>query len=649
MKLKTFHVTEFQSVLDSRPVEVGDITCLVGKNEAGKTALLNALYRLNPIRDEDTSFSITDDYPRSEVSDYEHEVQAGTREHALVVHATFSLDDPEVVEVEAVFGSDFFTKKECSYKKKYANTTYYILHVNEKAAIEHLSRNLPPDILDQARGADNAKKLLEVLQTHPADPAVAAVLPVVTEAAPHSFSHYAWTKLLRKHVPKFLYFDEYYQMRGCENIQALQQRQASNTLKPSDQPLLGLIELARLDLPQLLNPQRTLDLKNKLEGAGNHLTRQILKFWSQNKHLQIRFDVRPALPQDPPDMRNGINIWGEVYDTHHLVSTGLGTRSRGFVWFFSFVAWYSQVKRRGENVILLLDEPGLTLHGRAQGDLLDYFETELKPAHQLIYTTHSPFMVHPAHFERVRIVQDRSIDQEDLPREQQGTKATTDIFEASDDSLFPLQGALGYDVHQSLFIGPNSLLVEGGSDLLYLRAVSAILERDGREGLSERWVLTPCGGASKVPTIVRLLTGQKGLNIATLVDIQDRDKEMVEGLYREKLMKKNNVLTFADFTGTKEADIEDMFEVEFYLELVNEEFKSALPTPITKAKLVSRAPRILARLETYLEGNPMSKGSFSHYRPARYFHEHATELAGKISEATKDRFEKTFQALNKLL
>jgi AAA ATPase domain len=255
-------------------------------------------------------------------------------------------------------------------------------------------------------------------------------------------------------------------MLGCENIEALKARLAKNMLEPQDQPLLGLIELAKLNLDKLLNPQSTQDLKNKLEGAGNYLTREIMRYWSQNKHLQMRFDVRPARPGDPERMRTGTNIWGEVYDTRHFVSTGLGTRSRGFVWFFSFVAWYSQIKHKKENVILLLDEPGLTLHGRAQGDLLRYFETELKPVHQLIYTTHSPFMVDPTHFDRVRIVQDLSIDVErldDLPPEKQGTKVTQDIFDASDDSLFPLQGALGYDIRAPRSISISSAAVSVGT------------------------------------------------------------------------------------------------------------------------------------------------------------------------------------------
>jgi hypothetical protein len=438
-------------------------------------------------------------------------------------------------------------------------------------------------------------------------------------------------------------------MRGCENMQALQTRVASNQLLPSDHPILGLIELARLKPPELMNPSRTQELKNKLEGAGNHLTKQILPYWSQNKHLHMRFDVRPALPGDPEGMRQGTNIWGEVYDMRHRVSTGLGTRSRGFVWFFSFVAWYSQIKRAKQNVILLLDEPGLTLHGRAQGDLLRYFEKELKDNHQVIYSTHSPFMVDPTRFERVRIVQDLSIDQDNLPREQQGTKVTRDILEASDDSLFPLQGALGYDIHQTLFIGPNSLLVEGAGDILIIQAMSTLLGREGKEALSDKWTLTPVGGSGRIPTFVRLLTGQKGMTVATLIDIQANDRTIVEGLYKDKLLKKANVRTFADYTGTKEADIEDMFETDFYLSMINTEYASALSTPIKVTDLTSQAPRVLVRLEEYLEASKALSQTFSHYRPARCLHEKLDTFAPKISDATKERFAKAFADVNKLL
>jgi hypothetical protein len=228
--------------------------------------------------------------------------------------------------------------------------------------------------------------------------------------------------------------------------------------------MLALIDLARLNLDQLITAQNTQALINKLDGASNFLSGKIFQYWSQNKNLSIRFDIRPALAGDPEGMREGMNLWGFVYDTAHLVQIRLGTRSRGFIWFFSFLSWFSQVRKSGGPLILLLDEPGLFLHASAQGDLLRYIEKELKPYHQVIFTTHSPFMIDPRHFERVRIVRDKTMEirkqDEPLPEDQEGTKVLSDVLQADEGSIFPLQGALAYDITQTLFVGPNSLIVD---------------------------------------------------------------------------------------------------------------------------------------------------------------------------------------------
>jgi putative AbiEii toxin of type IV toxin-antitoxin system len=122
---------------------------------------------------------------------------------------------------------------------------------------------------------------------------------------------------------------------------------------------------------------------------------------------------------------------GEVYDSAHGATVRLGKRSKGFVWFFSFLAWFSQQRQKKIPLILLLDEPGLVLHASAQDDLLRYIETELKPYHQVIYTTHSPFMVDSKNFERIRIVRDRSMEEDHaLSKNERGTKVFTDILEA---------------------------------------------------------------------------------------------------------------------------------------------------------------------------------------------------------------------------
>lgn len=479
--------------------------------------------------------------------------------------------------------------------------------------------------------------------------AVNELKKLVVKVREKELSYYVFNSLIWPRAPKFLYFDEYYQMEGQANLDALITREDNDQLLDSDYPLIGLINLARLDHRSLVAANNTVELKNKLQGAGNHLTKRIANYWSQNRHIQMRFDVRDAKAGDPEGMRQGVNVWGEVYDSVHWATTPLSNRSRGFVWFFSFLAWYEDVKRQKQNVILLLDEPGLSLHGRAQADLLKYFDAELS-GHQLLYTTHSPFMIDPTKFERVRIVQDLGIDAtEALPKEEDGTKVLANVFDATDDSLFPLQGALGYEIQQTLFIGPNSLIVEGVADMLYLRAMAAQLEREGREGLSEEWVITPVGGSGKVPTFVAMLGSQRGINVATLLDVQNSDKKLIEDLYKKNLLTKKQVSTYADFTGTAEADVEDMFDRSFYLELVNNEYGKQLASKITPSKLNQNVPRTLRAIDAWLADNPMKSGSFGHYRPARYFTEQLTALWPKVSDETKKRFEAAFKHLNSLL
>lgn len=659
MKLSSVRISEFQSIRDSNLFEIGDVTCLVGKNEAGKTALLRALERLNPVITipSHSKFDVIDDYPRAEVTNYQQEVESGQRPPATVVEATFHLDPEEVKDINSEFGSGIVENNVLILSKGYENKLDAHLNVNEKLAVKSIvsSAELPEalsqELLNSSKIEDLGVRINSKSDAQYAEKInrLKTRLAAINQAG--GVTNYIYSKYLQKSTPKFMYFDEYYVMKGHENIQALKSRVANKTLKESDYPLLGLIELARLNLDQLLNPNRTEGLINLLEGASNHLSSKVLKYWSQNKHLHIKFDVRAALPGDPAEMTSGTNIWARIDDSKRKVSTPLGTRSRGFVWFFSFLAWFDQQQRKNEPFILLLDEPGLFLHGTAQADLLRYIDEELKGHIQVIYTTHSPFMVDPTKFNRIRIVQDKSTDSDEfIPINEDGTKVITEVLEATHDSLFPLQGALGYEIYQTLFVGPNSLVVEGVSDLLYLQTISSLLDSKRRVKLNTNWTITPVGGADKVPTFVALLGAQKGLKLATLIDLQKKDQQNIQNLYKKKLLKKENVFTFADFTGSTEGDIEDMFGAQFYLDLVNSEYSADLKTAIKLEMLNLKSPRILLTLEQFFSDNPLKNGTlFNHYRPARYFAENISKLDTKIPAITLDKFEAAFKALNALL
>ena len=653
MKLTKVHITEFQSIRNSTEFEINNVTCLVGKNEAGKTALLKALYRLNPILEADGKFDVTDDYPRRNVTDYQDDVEAGRKLPAQVVQATYEIEPDDRAAVEATFGQKCLkgSSPTVSVHKGYSNKrTYGGLNVDAAASLKHLIEvaGLNEELTAELLAMDTAQEMTAALEAAEQTEASQMLVPLLKYIVENDVAYVVYNTILSARIPKFLYLDDYYQMKGQDNVDALKQRLASDTLEDSDHPLLGLIELARLDLDQLTDPGRTESLLAKLEAAENQLTQKVLTYWSQNRHLRMKFDIRPAQPEDPAGMTAGMNIWGRVNDTKHMVSTALGTRSRGFVWFFSFLAWYSQLRRKGENLILLLDEPGLSLHAKAQEDLLRYFEDELSPHNQVIYSTHSPFMVDPKRFDRVRIVQDLSIESEsdDLAEEEQGTRVVTEILDATPDSLFPLQGALGYEIYQTLFIGPNSLVVEGVSDLLYIQTISALLQAKGEAGLSPDWTITPVGGSDKVPTFVAMIGAQQHLNVAVLIDYQKKDHQSIENLYKKKLLEKKQVLTFADFVSGEEADIEDMFNAGFYLKLVNNEFGSSAVV----GDLHDRSPRVLVRLEKYFEQNPLSNNTrFNHYRPARYFTENIMTLEGELTDPQLDHFRRAFEKLNALL
>ena len=290
MKLVKVQVQNFQSVRDSEAFDVGDVTCLVGKNEAGKTALLKALYRLNPINSADAKYNVMDDYPRSDVSTYEAEITAGRREHVQVVRATFQLDNEDMTRVEDVFGKSWLVEGSPTLvlSKGYDNTLVVeSLDIDTDKAIQHLVRSadLPSALSEALSDSTN----LEVMLTHFEEGASrepeANLRAAFQRIQEQGMPRYVYDQILAEWLPKFLYFDEYYQMTGQDNIEAVRDRSNEGTLKDSDHPLLGLIELARLDLGQMLDPGNTQTLVARLEGAGNNLTRQVmvgkLYWWSR--------------------------------------------------------------------------------------------------------------------------------------------------------------------------------------------------------------------------------------------------------------------------------------------------------------------------------------------------------------------------------
>ena len=171
MKLKRVHVSNFQSVQDSTAFEIEDVTCLVGKNEAGKTALLKALYRLNPVLEDDGAFDTTEDYPRRAVSDYNDEVEAGRIEPAQVIEATFTLEAEDVGAVNEAFGSNCLLGEHPSVtiSKGYANDVLLNdLQIDNKNFLSNLinEADLSQTLAGQLLEVNSIEEMLQRLNAH---------------------------------------------------------------------------------------------------------------------------------------------------------------------------------------------------------------------------------------------------------------------------------------------------------------------------------------------------------------------------------------------------------------------------------------------------------------------------------------------------
>lgn len=281
-------------------------------------------------------------------------------------------------------------------------------------------------------------------------------------------------------------------------------------------------------------------------------------------------------------------------------------------------------ENRNATYILLLDEPGLNLHAKAQNDLLKFI-ADLSNNYQIIYTTHSPFMIETDKLNKVRTVFEKK----------DGTLISDSVQEKDPNTLFPLQAALGYDLAQNLFVSNKNLLVEGIADLTYISILSSILESEGKEGLSEDITIVPVGGADKVATFISLMRGNK-LKMACLLDTftEQSAQRRLENMVAKNIINKNKILFYHDVLKRDFADVEDLFDISDYINLYNGEFNKKF-----EKKDFDEENSILSQLKDKNEGK-----EFNHYRPANFLAKNINSIL--LSEKTLENFEKLFKMIN---
>lgn len=254
-------------------------------------------------------------------------------------------------------------------------------------------------------------------------------------------------------------------------------------------------------------------------------------WWSQDSNFELFVELRE-------------------YDLIFMIRDRTGTsysfdeRSEGLKYFLSYFVQFKSHEPRedGRPELLLMDEPDAYLSSSGQQDLLRIFEAfaapddpEVMPI-QVVYVTHSPFLIDKNHAARIRVLEKGEHDE--------GTRV---VANASRNHYEPLRSALGSFVGETAFIGSCNLLLEGPSDQILLAGISTWL-RDRDAPRTERLdlntiALVPSGGADQIPYLAFLARGRDVDRpaIVVLLDGDSKGDEARKALQRSGPRRKQVV------------------------------------------------------------------------------------------------------------
>ena len=662
MLLSKARVNLFRSITDSGEVLIDShVTVLVGQNESGKTAFLQALHRAQSV-EKSVSFDVTEDYPRKHLTSYQKKHEA---KPDRVVELTYKLEDEEVNKINRFFGCKIITDGlEFTNYHDYKGNHSVGLHIADRPYIQHqiAKASLPSNLTEACASIETVSKLINFLRDSDLNLEGKTFLAGLEQtfeglsAGWKGIDYVVYQKFCRPNLPKFLYFDDYSLLPGKLNLLEYQQhiekaKGTPSAMDAGERTMMGLFEMADITIEELTSPSGYETIKAKLESISNSITDKIFEYWKQNQELDVSFDIR-ADSNDRPPYNNGNNLYIRIWNRRHRMSVPFSQRSKGFIWFFSFIVWFENIKRQlgtEADLVLLLDEPGLSLHALAQADLLRYID-ELSNSHQVCYTTHSPFMVQSDKLDRVRAVEDKVAE---------GTKITSNISGSDAKTIFPLQAALGYTIAQNLFISKRNLLVEGPADLIYLQYFSNLMRLKAREPLREDVTIVPTGGLDKIATFIALLRGNQ-LEAAVLHDYNKRPDPHLDNIVREKLIREKSILNYSLYRGAAPqfrsktpglaSDVEDMVSPTLYMKLFNAAYAKELSGIVIKESDLPQHDRIVERINQYLQTNSIvlrKSGGFNHYLVASHLASNPPKPS-TIDKTSLDQFEALFKAVNGL-
>jgi energy-coupling factor transporter ATP-binding protein EcfA2 len=609
MQLTAFRIFKYRNIKDSGLINLADhLTCIVGKNQSGKTNLLRGLHKFNP-HDKSIKYDARSDWPRggrrakddTQVVCEAHFDLGGTEQDELAALTDSAMRMPKVVVTKNYAGHyavafpdhpDFFPNhahpndvdqicaklavpstpvgeaffrvsgeciaeaKQAAHQGRFTELAALVGPHREKleraAATDHLQNQNEAEFLSWY------SSLLVQISTE------LAALPTIQRKA---------HECIVRHLPTFIYMDEHRSFEGTAHLDQVLHRIEQPT--PQDETLLMIFKLAGLDAKKLIeqgnsqDPGTIRERQYDLQDAGQVLTSAVADRWAQSPYkVQFRAD--------------GQRFFTEIEELDRNIGMlPLEEQSRGFQWFFSFdLRFMHDSGGTFAGCVLLLDEPGMHLHPGGQDDLLRRFDAYASE-NTLIYTTHLPFLVDIRKPSRIHVMKEC---------EDRSATVSKDLGASGPDEKLTLQAALGMKASQQELVAHKNLVVAGSDELFILTALSSLLERSGRPGLADDIAIIAAGSASAIVYRATFMVGQ-GLDVVALFDSDDEGRAQEAVLRTEWLPDykdaHSSTVLLGDALGqTGDVGIADLLSERHYLRKAHEVHATAL----TRAGVKSVAP-----------------------------------------------------------
>ena len=526
MRVNSFCVFNFRSVENSGWIDCNETTTLVGVNESGKTNILKALWKFNPVSE--GKIDILHDIPVTKLSEFRNKT-----EQIKFISVRFDMCSEDVKRLEELSGNTI-NGLEYVIVSRYYSGQYRVEYSKQTkiAAVENEEEN------------ENKEDYISV------PTAVVRIMPKFVY-----YSNYGnlSSKIYLPHALKWIKGEK---VQGIETneeqVRTLKVLFDFVNLDPQEIMELGkdpkVVAMQRNRNSIEATPEEIKKAENDkeqrsilLQSAGGYLTQRFKDWWKQGEY-KFRFEA------DGDYFR----IW--VSDLVRTEEVALELRSTGLQWFLSFyLIFLMESQRENKNAVLLLDEAGLTLHPLAQKDLVRFFES-LSENNQIINTTHSPFIIDSSNIDSCRVVYADELGH---------TIVSSDLRQGADKlnekSIYAVHAAMGLGVSDVLLQGCQVVIVEGPSDQYYFNGIKTFLIKEKLFTPSQEIVFMPSGGVKGIAGIVSMVSGKMDDLPYVIVDSdksgEDVKKKLVSNLYNGSEKKIIEIKEFSDIDNCEVEDI----------------------------------------------------------------------------------------------